>query len=257
MKTKNYCLILSAVTAILSVPVFGETEILREHEPVLFAHPNPSLKGIQGLGVSIRQLGVEQLKVRLVWRELETEVINKLNKAGIRAIPQMLASSYRRPRLTISIDMLKLADYQQYVFRTQTCVGRMAYLTKEESKLGLMAEVWKSEPVMQAVSIKDMPAAVTNVVLEQVDAFIHAYLAANQPGTGVGDVNDVNVALMIAATKRASPAEYKFVASKNSDVFHGPDCSSAKRIKATNLVGYSSREETLKAGKRPCKRCKP
>ncbi len=133
----------------------------------------------------------------------------------------------------------------------------MAYLTKEESKLWLMAEVWKAEPVMQAVSIKDMPAAVTNVVLEQVDAFIHAHLAANPRGARPSDVNDVNVALMIAATKRAWRSGYKFVASKNSNVFHRPDCSSAKRIKPANLVGYSSREETLKAGKRPCKRCKP
>jgi hypothetical protein len=110
---------------------------------------------------------------------------------------------------------------------------------------------------MQAVSIKDMPAAVTGVVLEQVDAFIYAYLAANQPGSGVGDVNDVNVASVTAATKRPWPAGYKFVASKNSNVFHRPDCSWAKRIKPENLVGYNSREEALKAGKRPCKRCNP
>jgi len=99
-----------------------------------------------------------------------------------------------------------------------------------------------------------MPAKVTEVVLHQVNRFIESYLAANQPGTGVSDVNAASV---IAATKRVSPAEYKFVASKNSNVFHRPDCSSAKRIKPANLVGYSNREETLKAGKRPCKRCKP
>ncbi|MCK4792191.1 MAG: hypothetical protein KAV87_51150, partial [Desulfobacteraceae bacterium] len=31
----------------------------------------------------------------------------------------------------------------------------------------------------------------------------------------------------------------------------------AKRIKSENLVGYSGRAEALRAGKRPCKHCKP
>ncbi|MCX5639074.1 MAG: hypothetical protein NTX52_15470 [Planctomycetota bacterium] len=52
-------------------------------------------------------------------------------------------------------------------------------------------------------------------------------------------------------------AEYKYVASKNSQVFHTPNCRSAKRISPENMVGYSSREEAVNAGKNPCKICKP
>ena len=148
---------------------------------------------------------------------------------------------------------------EQYVFRIQTSLATKVSLPGE-LPLCIKADVWKTEPAMQAVSIKDMPAAVTGVVLERVDAFIHAYLAANQPGTGV---SDANVASVTVATKHPGrvtehrPAEYKFVASKNSNVFHRPDCSSAERIKPANLVGYNSRGEAIKAGKRPCKRCKP
>jgi len=56
---------------------------------------------------------------------------------------------------------------------------------------------------------------------------------------------------------KSAVAEYGYVASKNSNIFHKPECSWAKRIKPENLVGYNSKDEAIKAGKRPCKRCKP
>jgi hypothetical protein len=48
-----------------------------------------------------------------------------------------------------------------------------------------------------------------------------------------------------------------FVSSKNSDIFHSRDCSSAKRIKPENAVNYGSCREAIEAGKRPCARCEP
>ncbi len=51
------------------------------------------------------------------------------------------------------------------------------------------------------------------------------------------------------------PAEYKFVASKDSEVFHVPSCSSAKRI-----TGEKVCFQTYKAAvefRRGCKRCNP
>jgi len=258
MKTKNYCLILSAVTAILCAPVFGEVEILRPHEPepVLLGKANQALAGIDKLHIVITQADAEPNKDGLSRQELEVKIVNKLKEFDIKIIPGIAGDILNIPELRVNIDMLKLKDLQRYVFHIQTSLARKVALPTRRHRY-VKTDVWKTNAVMRPVLIKDMPAAVTDIVLEQVDAFIHAYLAANQPGTGVSDVNDVNVALMIAATKRASPAEYKFVASKNSDVFHRPDCSSAKRIKAANLVDYNSRAEALKAGKRPCKRCKP
>ena len=51
--------------------------------------------------------------------------------------------------------------------------------------------------------------------------------------------------------------EAKFVASKNSQVFHKASCQSAKRIAAGNLVSYATRDEAIAAGKKPCERCNP
>jgi methylphosphotriester-DNA--protein-cysteine methyltransferase len=48
-----------------------------------------------------------------------------------------------------------------------------------------------------------------------------------------------------------------FLASVNSDVFHTPGCKGAKKIAVKNLLRYSSREQALWDGKKPCAECKP
>jgi methylphosphotriester-DNA--protein-cysteine methyltransferase len=48
-----------------------------------------------------------------------------------------------------------------------------------------------------------------------------------------------------------------YVASKNSPVFHRPDCNSAAKISAKNLIRYAIREEAIQAGKKPCHECNP
>ncbi|MHB1035021.1 MAG: phospholipase D family nuclease [Pirellulales bacterium] len=53
------------------------------------------------------------------------------------------------------------------------------------------------------------------------------------------------------------PTSAGYVASKNSAVFHKPDCKSAAKISAKNLVRYVSREEAVQEGKKPCRECNP
>jgi hypothetical protein len=112
---------------------------------------------------------------------------------------------------------------------------------------------------MQAVSAEDMPDAVTSAVLEQVEVFIHAYLGANSPNKRPSDSNDISevVEEQIEPVAESTPAKYEYVASKNGKVFHKPDCIWVKRIKPENLVNYSSRDEAINAGKKPCKQCNP
>jgi len=51
--------------------------------------------------------------------------------------------------------------------------------------------------------------------------------------------------------------EWKYVASRNSKVFHRPDCKWAKKISPKNLIGFKSREDAVKSGRRPCRSCRP
>jgi hypothetical protein len=47
------------------------------------------------------------------------------------------------------------------------------------------------------------------------------------------------------------------VGSKNSDVYHYPSCSEAKKIKPENLVTFPTIADACAAGYRPCKVCDP
>ena len=165
---------------------------------------------------------------------------------------------FRLAKLRIDISTLKLENSQQYVFRIQASISREVRLARKND-FYFKADVWKTEPVMQAVSVKSMPTKVTDVVLEQVETFIHAYVAANPPGTRPSAPKDITVKPEKPTKPDAKPivAEYKYIASKNSKVFHKPDCRWAKRIKPANLVGYNSRNEAIEAGKKPCKSCQP
>ena len=264
MKTKKYYFILAVLTGILCVPVLGEVELPRFHKPILLARPNPTLAGIEKLYVVIVPPDAKPSKHGLVWKELQAKVESKLKEAGVKIThateEKFILESLDIPNLRVDISM-QLADFE-YVFHIQTSLSRAVYLTKEQRFL-FKADVWKTRPTMQAASVKDMPAAVTNVVMEQAEAFIIAWSAANPPGGQVSDTNDTSPVLLTTQRQPSKPpakqtvAKYKYVASKNSKVFHKPDCVWAKRIKPENLIGYNSRAEALKAGKRPCKRCKP
>jgi hypothetical protein len=261
MKTRKYYLFLAVVVGILCAPAPGATEHLSSaYMPAL-----PDLSASAGVVVMISPAAsnIEGLP----WGKLNEEVLQRIIKAGIKRYSGPIRGSVMHIDIPVSIlridiDMLMLDDLQQYVLRIQTSLAAEVSLASGP-KCSMKADIWWTAPEMQVVSIKDMPAKVTEVVLHQVDKFVESYLAANPPGAHVGDVNDVNVVSMTGATKRAwrvgesRPAEYKFVASKNSKVFHKAGCTSAGRIKPENLVGYSTRDEAIEAGKKPCKQCNP
>jgi hypothetical protein len=48
-----------------------------------------------------------------------------------------------------------------------------------------------------------------------------------------------------------------YLASKNSEVFHRPDCKSAAKIAERNVVKYNTRDEAVQAGKGHCAECQP
>jgi len=263
MKAEKYCFILAVFAGILCVPVFGEVELPPlEEKPILLGQSNPALAGIRQLYVVILPPDAEPNKDGLVWKNLKAAVEGKINQTGIKVAEAIqhehILRSLAIPELRIDINMLKLADSQQYVFRIQMSLAKKVHLTKDSSQY-IKADLWETEPVMQAVSVQSMPATVTNAVLEQVEAFIHAYLAANPPDKKLPDANNVATGSKEITRPASKPpvAEYKFVASKNSDVFHKADCGSARRINPENLIGYNSADEAIQAGKKPCKRCKP
>lgn len=58
-------------------------------------------------------------------------------------------------------------------------------------------------------------------------------------------------------TGSADDLGYEYVGSKTSDKYHRPDCKSAKKIKAENIIKFRSKKEAEDAGYVPCKVCNP
>lgn len=266
MKTKKYSLALAVITAILCTPALGEKQfLLPTADFYLIGLDYPELAYIESLNVIVVPPDSEPNKAGLVWKELKEKVESKLKRVGIKIADSIQQKDISRrslyiPDLKVDIDMLKLKDLQLYVFHIQTSFARSLNLFPSQVRLTLIkSDVWRVPPVMQAVSGQSMPAKVTEVVLEQVEVFIAAWLAANPKGVQSADPNQVSISQREATQPAAKSevTEYKYVASKNSKVFHSPECRWAKRIKPENLVSYNNREDAIKAGRRPCKVCKP
>jgi len=264
MKTKKSFLVLIVVATITCVCASDNREpVLPEPVFDLFAGPDPAPAAIDRLNVVIKPLNEQAGRDGLDPKELKAKLESKLTQAGVEISTKPKEpggiDSADMPELIVYADMLKLEDAGRYVFRVQVALARNVHL---KERYTIKADVWKAKPVMDAVAVKAMPEKVSSVVLDQVDEFTRAYLAAK---AGLGRAADsgnpkrqaAGVAGAVAAPSKSTQAKYKYVASKNSKVFHKSACSSTGRIKAANMIAYSSREEAIKAGKRPCKRCKP
>lgn len=193
------------------------------------------------------------------WEKLQLEIEKKLSEEGINCVELKLSP---KPRIKVFIYILKIPDSQQFVSYIQTSLARLVTL-KGGRKTNMLADVWKTDPVMQIIPVEKMQGIITEVTLEQIETFIRAYIVTNvqskRPNeAGIDESNPLK-----NSTKPEDPISEKltgqhiYVASKNSSVFHKPDCRWAKNISKENLVVYNSREEAIKAGKRPCKSCNP
>ena len=65
------------------------------------------------------------------------------------------------------------------------------------------------------------------------------------------------VPIVKSETKTSEFQEYKYAASKNTDVFHHINCSYVSSIKSDNLILFKTREEAIASGRSPCKKCNP
>jgi flagellar biosynthesis protein FlhF len=68
------------------------------------------------------------------------------------------------------------------------------------------------------------------------------------PGHGVAEADK-------SLANRDPGASLTFVANRNSELFHHPDCKSVKRIKVENIVAFNSLEQAMNEGFRPCRAC--
>ena len=120
--------------------------------------------------------------------------------------------------------------------------------SSEKSRPNTIVSIYKNE----SLNISKVEISITNpsgeVVFTQSVPF-NMYDENNH----VTESN--NVSTSNNDTKQSTSVRY--VASSNSNKFHALSCSQASRIKDSNKITFSSREEAVNAGYTPCGLCKP
>jgi hypothetical protein len=257
MKNKTYHLILAFAVGFFSVPVPGQVEPPPPgEERLLISQLHPAFIGIDTLHIVVLRYGDSADKDIPFYKQLEKDVKEKLHLAGIELETPTADNILSIPELRIYVSTLSLEYSQQRVFHIRTVLARAVCLKDKQNPV-FKANIWQATPVMQVVSAENMPVEVSDVVLEQVEGFINIYKATNPLGKQLSDVSINETDSSIVPEKQVDATEYKYVASKSSNIFHKPDCRWAKNISQRNLVTYKSKDEAIKAGKRPCKTCNP
>lgn len=259
MTAHRYFLVMALLVGPWADRTSAQTKAIPAEPEALLIAGHEVLAGIEQL-CAVMAAHETKLAAQLVdLPGLRAQVIERLEKAGIAHIE---CKTGLTPRLAVSIEAIAVADCGQYVYRVQTSLNRVVTFSNHRD-LSVQAAVWRLRPTMKVVAQDQASEALTASVLTQVEAFIGAYQAAirlrprsgdAEPGTSAaGTVSRQGV----EGTADSPTVPYSFVASKNSTVFHRPDCRWAQSISERNLVGYKTRDEAIEAGKRPCKSCKP
>jgi hypothetical protein len=248
----SHLLTLAVVSTIFAIRVFAQPESSSDIKP------NPALSNIEELSVILTAADSEPNADVLKRANIKAEVINRLYDAGFK----IGRSSADATELNIKLTAVKFELIDQYVVSVRTSLGRSVALKNSGEPLSVVADVWKVDSGIRIMAAERIADEVSAIVKEQVQAFIVACPPA-VPVEKKPDVNRPRQQLRkVTVDKDTKPVkqpdnEAKFVASRNSDIFHKAGCPSAKRISANNLVTYATRDEAITAGKKPCERCNP
>ena len=257
MKIKTYYFIL-AVTVFFfyAVVICRAEQSLSGEKLISINQTHPAFIGIDTLHLVVLRYGAKQDKDMPFDKQFEKDIKEKIQLAGIELETPTADNILSIPELRIYISALGIEDSQQHVFHVRTALARAVCL-KNKSNPTFKSDIWQATPVMQAVSAENIPVKVTDLVLEQVEGFINIYKATNLTVKPLSVVNINETGSSAAPDKQVDAAKHKYVASKSSAVFHKPGCRWAGNISQTNLVTYNSKDEAIRAGKRPCKTCNP
>jgi hypothetical protein len=218
------------------------------------AGPNPMLENIRQVFVTIDHAGLEPNKPAIDWAKLQLQIEDRLKEGGVKIAPIRIKKPESRiPDLRITIMMLTIPETEQFVFHVETSLFRFVML-EGRPQFQIAAPVWASSATMQSANRENLNDAIFTAVMRHAEAFVKAWEAAQPKRTA--DTGDAKSRVGTGSVAQAG-TEQKYVASKNSKVFHIVNCSSAKTISTQNLVTFGSKDDALASGKQPCKKCNP
>lgn len=260
---------------ILGVLVFnmlcgaGEGEFALE-KPLrqLIAQANPGLSGIGATRLTVKSSGDARMMDPAFWADLGAKLKKQLIDGGLRVYDPNLSAFSRRtfelPEFTVDVDVRHF-DAQQSFFTIRVSLTRPVYIAIGDQITGnvkpgamVRAAVWTIASSISPASPEDLQGRITEVAMQETEAFVASWVAS-KPLERRGPDANATIVEPKGSGEGTVPAgsNVQYVGSKNSTVFHSPNCRSVKRISSKNLRMYKTRSEAIKAGKRPCMLCNP
>jgi hypothetical protein len=217
-----------------------------------------SLRNVKEMNVDV-VCSQEVKETDLNQQDLRRSIVRQLEQTSIKILPEQLwGAAPGRCRLKVLIKVYKPTSLEIFVYNLKVYFVQTVTL---ERIPGVKVDAVTWELSWLAHSSKDKLTEVVPANLKiMTDNFIRDYQLANPKGADLPVTSDSSTALRKIPKEQLRSdvaAAYRYVSSKNSQVFHSPQCRSVKRIKPEHLIGYSSRDEAIQSGKRPCKVCKP
>ena len=281
MKSKKIVLLAAIIGAFLISFVSAEKQIVGQIDARQYS-VNLGLGGVRKLYVIVALDGRVASKDGIVGEEIEEAIKERLSqvcpeisledqKADDEKLQQIIdekvgaagnikARSIDTPEFIVRISTKKFSQ-QLAAFHVQSSFAKKVYM-RASPRSAAKAEVWRLDVPIGSADANSISDAVKAESLRQVDAFVADWKRANGPKVSAEEEPkaDVVTSEIRQLPRTVSPdqhSQYPYVASKNSKVFHKAGCRSADRISPDNLVGFSSRDEAINSGRRPCKICKP
>ncbi|MEA3224885.1 MAG: Ada metal-binding domain-containing protein [Planctomycetota bacterium] len=200
-------------------------------------------------------------KAGLNEEDIRGSIQKQIEDAGIEVMPrQVWATLPGRCRFNATVTIYKPTDLETLVYSLKVDFVQTVTLERQpETKVD--AITWQRTWFAHGTR-KRLAEAVPHNLKVLTASFIRDYRQANPKenrSSGAGDTNNFSPASP-GQTKSAPGSvsgRHGYIGSRSSDVFHKPDCHLAKNISPENLVSYRTRDDAIKAAKRPCKSCKP
>lgn len=218
--------------------------------------PQRSLTGVKLVTVHVscsdlaKEAGLDEEAIR-------KSISKQLEDAGIGVVrPQIWATLPGRCRFKATVKVYKPLHLDTLMYNLKgEFVQTVALARLPETKID--ATTWQRTWFAHG-SQKRLAEVVPHNLKVLTAAFIRDHRLAN-PKDGQASNSSAGGG---SATTSNQPAGSTapvagFSASKTSSVFHKSDCRLAQNISTDNLVSYRNRDEAVRAGKRPCKRCNP
>jgi hypothetical protein len=273
MKKIYYVFLITLSLSIAPQTALTADNITPSRQPLLTGYLNPALIGIRAIRVAVfppnAVLGADDI----LSANMKAAVERKLAESDPRLaalLQQGFNSAFLDPPfIRINISKFSLIPAGNSVFSVQTTLSANVSLVSNPVIFSRV-DVWSRMDTIQAPNTNAEIAAVMSLISKHIDEFVKDFSLANAAPVLSADSNNIKITTPqpqpIAKPKtevkpQAPPTDnqtqHNYVSSKNSKIFHKPDCTWVKNILPQNLVFYKTRDEAIAAGKQPCKKCQP